>query len=262
MGAHLVSQVLAHWTHVSDRAFRVLVRMAVTALDQPKDGRPPKIYHGGRDLLAMALRTDKGTPQTRYRAVKRAVAELIEEGAIKHLASGWAGQKAVYRLTLERAGSPAIDDPDDGSMGGQFSPPEGGPTSPPMGGQNDQERGAAEAPPRNQEDQEEELAEEKTGFSTTTSHPSRATPKPTPDRCPKHHIRLKPRADGEEACAFCRAGIPAMTPEASPDHEPDPPPTRPLRCGHGQPITGKEQCADCLAEGAAPVIDLSTRRTA
>lgn len=78
MGARLVSQVLARWTHVSDRAFRVLVRMALTALDEPNNGTPASVYFGGRDLLAMTLRRERGGDlDTAYKTVKRAIADLI-----------------------------------------------------------------------------------------------------------------------------------------------------------------------------------------
>lgn len=171
MGANLVMQVFAGWTHVSDRAFRVLVRMAVTALDNPGKGQAAGIYHGGRELLAMSLRSDKGSADTRYRAVKRAVAELTEAGAIEHLATGWAGQNAVYRLTLNR--SKAASGPKE--MGGLIGPPKGGPTSPPMGGPSGTEWGASEAPPRNHKEPLEERGEEEGAAVSTSSHPPRAT---------------------------------------------------------------------------------------
>jgi hypothetical protein len=160
MGATLVAQVLAHWTHVSDRAFRVLVRMAVTALDTPSKGKPAGIYHAGRDLLAMSFRSEKGSDETRYRAVKRALAELSEEGAIRHVQQGWAGHNAVYRLTLEPK-----------EKGGQISPPKGGPTSPPKGGLSGTEWGARGTPPRNQEEPLKERDEEEVVDVPTTSHP-------------------------------------------------------------------------------------------
>src|SRR5262245_54468810 len=46
MGAHLVGMVLASWSHVPDRAFRVLVRMAHTALDAAKEDQPSERYFG------------------------------------------------------------------------------------------------------------------------------------------------------------------------------------------------------------------------
>lgn len=164
MGATLVAQVLAHWTHVSDRAFRVLVRMAVTALDTPSKGKPAGVYHAGRELLAMSFRTDGGSDETRFRAVKRALAELSKEGAIQHLQQGWAGHNAVYRLTLEPK-----------EKGGRISPPKGGSTDPPKGGLLAPERGVSEAPPRNQEEPVEEREEEEVVEVRTTSHPPRAS---------------------------------------------------------------------------------------
>jgi len=207
MGANLVTQVLAHWTHVSDRAFRVLVRMAVTALDNPTPKQPAAIYRAGRELLAMSLRSE-GNASTRYRSVKRAVAELTEAGAIEHLTTGWAGQNAVYRLTLDRSKSAVEPD----RMGGLSDPPKGGLSDPPMGGQNDTEWGVAQTPPRNQEEFLGERDEEERADLRTTSHPPRAAPnlnpKPTPARCPDHHIPLKPRSDRTEACPMCRRGVP------------------------------------------------------
>jgi len=201
VGANLVMQVSAGWTHVSDRAFRILVRMAVTALDTPSKGQPAAVYHGGRELLAMSLRSE-GSDETKFRAVKRAVAELSEAGAIEHVASGWAGQNAVYRLTLNRS-RPAVEPTE---MGGLIGPPKGGRTSPPMGGQSATERGVAEAPPRNQEEPIREREEEEGVAVSTTSHPPRVTP--PSNRCPNHPIRLKPRADGLNPCPLCRAGAP------------------------------------------------------
>src|SRR5947207_15797767 len=56
VGAALMTYVLMRWTHVSDGAFRVLTRMAVTALDEPSNGNPAEMYFAGRELLAMSLR--------------------------------------------------------------------------------------------------------------------------------------------------------------------------------------------------------------
>jgi hypothetical protein len=161
--------------------------MALTALDKPQNGHPAGIYRGGRDLLAMTLRSG-GSDETKYRAVKRAVAELTEAGAIEHIATGWAGQKAVYRLTLDRRGAatafdeeggssdPPFTDLNDMEMGGPYDPPEGGSSDPPMGGQSVPERGVPATPPRNQEEVIQEREEDNWGSATPTSHRSRATP--------------------------------------------------------------------------------------
>lgn len=214
VGANLVSQVLAHWTHVSDRAFRVLVRMALTALDKPTDKQPAAVYHGGRELLAMSLRSEKGSASTRYRAVKRAVAELTDAGAIRHLQAGWAGQNAVYRLTLDRARARDENQSGPEPMGGPTSPPEGGPTSPPMGGPSGTEWGAPEAPPRNQEELPDEREEEEVVDLSTTSHPPRATAGEDAevisltDR--RKRIRDQAKADIAAKAAGVRARVAAM----------------------------------------------------
>jgi hypothetical protein len=178
MGAHLANKVLAHWTHVSDRAFRVLIRMALTALDKPKDDKPASIYFGGRELLAMTLRTDKGSDRSRYRVVARVLAELVEAGAVERADSGRQGHNAVYRLTLSR-GRAARKRPAEGTpQGGQSDHPQDGQFSHLEGGQSDPPRVADLATPRNQEEPLEELLKEKRGDLQTASHPPREPEEP------------------------------------------------------------------------------------
>jgi hypothetical protein len=212
MGAELVGLVLVRWTHVSDRAFRILIRMALTALDSPKDGNPAATYRGGRDLLAMSLRTDKGTLETRYRAVKRAIAELSEAGAIQHIHGGWAGQRAVYRLTLQGARAIDADPSVPERKGGQIDPPKGGRIDPPVGGLYNVERGASETPPRNHEEPIQERGQEESVDLQPSCNAPRATasdpaepisPPLRPARCP-HGFAPKARPDGRPACALCR----------------------------------------------------------
>lgn len=167
MGANLVSQVLANWTHLSDRAFRVLVRMALTALDSPTAKQPAAIYHGGRELLALTLRSQGGSERTRNRSVAEAVAELTEAGAIEHLATGWAGQKAVYRLTLAPSESEG--------MGGPQAHPMDVPTDHPMDVPTARKWMGPEPTPRNQEEPIEERDEEEGVDLSTASHPPRAS---------------------------------------------------------------------------------------
>lgn len=171
MGASLVARVLTSWTHVSDRAFRVLVRMALTALDKPTEDTPADHYFAGRELLAMALRSDGGTEQSRFRVVARVVAELVEAGAIERTDSGRTGHNAVYRLTLGDAAAARKRR----NQGGQISHPQGGQIDHLKGGQIGPDRVAKLATPRNQEEPLEELSEERRGSSTTASHPLRAS---------------------------------------------------------------------------------------
>jgi hypothetical protein len=163
MGGHLVKLVTTRWSHISDRAFRVLTVMAVTALDAPTDSCEAGVYFAGQEPLLAALRNERGgTRETRERTVKKAITELIKEKAIERVVTGRVGRKAIYRLRLDGAAgvdlpgriegdsqSPPVGDPQGPAQGGRWSPAEGDPQGP--------RRGTAGVPPRNhREDQEKE----------------------------------------------------------------------------------------------------------
>ncbi len=147
MGASLVGAALARWTHVSDTAFRILVRMALTALDNPSaDGRKPAAtYWGGRDLLAMSLRRpwpeggDERSMNARkniHRDVRRALEELAKEGAIEVVDTGRAvrqGNRQVYRLRLLPGLQEGVKAP---PQEGAWAPPEEGGIPHQGGGEN------------------------------------------------------------------------------------------------------------------------------
>lgn len=101
MGAALAVRVYVQWKHLPDRPFRVLVRMALMALDDDPD---PK-YFGGRELLIDALGLDpaKGTSG---RMATRAVSDLVKAGAIERTKSG--GRRMEYTLTLDRKPAPVV----------------------------------------------------------------------------------------------------------------------------------------------------------
>jgi hypothetical protein len=109
MGAQLVAQVLVYWTDLSDPAFRVLMRMAVTALDNDsKNGKPAGRYFGGRELLMMSLRAPYVAPDADPKAhhslviqVGKAIRELKKRGAIEPLVEHpQIGRRQVYQLVL------------------------------------------------------------------------------------------------------------------------------------------------------------------
>lgn len=228
MGAQLVSEVLTRWTHVPDRAFRVLVRMALTALDQPQNGQPAGVYFGGRELLDSAMRPTRGTPETRYRDLKRAVAELVAAGAIERVGGAGPRHNQVYRLTLtvavQRGGSgpphsidiPPVDNsPVDSPMGGRTTPPVGDSTTPPVGGAQCPEWGGSEPPPRNHEEPMEELSEEPSGDLSSKVAVSRAraeqqTQKISGEECPTCGVLLDP----DRMCRnrHCTAAVAAVIP--------------------------------------------------
>ncbi|MBM0275350.1 hypothetical protein [Micromonospora tarensis] len=146
MGARLVSLVLARWTHLPDRAFRVVVKMAHTALDEPSEGKPAAIYFAGRDPLIAVLRSERGGDRdTLDRTLKRAIGDLIKDMAVERVSAGRAGSNAVYRLTLLNTPASIGVRPCTVEIQGDT----GGPV-----------RGTAGVPPRNQEEPLEEPREE------------------------------------------------------------------------------------------------------
>lgn len=110
MGMKLVGMALTKWApHVPDRAFRVLVRMAMTALDEGTEEVPPNLYFGGKDLLLAVLRGERtGTLKSLERSLERAVKDLVELGAIERTNRAFFGERACYKLTL--MGPVRIDD--------------------------------------------------------------------------------------------------------------------------------------------------------
>ena len=141
MGARLVAQVFTHWTHLPDRPFRVLVRMAHIA----KDTNPVPIYWAGRDDLAQALGLTPG--EAAYQAVKRAVRQIVKAGAVEIEYLGHATKRTEYRLTVDRMprkkgvteSTPrgSVSDPQKGSVNdphrGSLSDPAGGQSVTPQG---------------------------------------------------------------------------------------------------------------------------------
>lgn len=110
MGARLVAEVLSEFTDVGYDAFRVLVRMAHTALDEDTKARPARLYYGGREVLAATLRPDvhdfeEGSKEWRGAEanVRRALRILIEAGAIERVGQAHTGERQVYRLILKRS---------------------------------------------------------------------------------------------------------------------------------------------------------------
>lgn len=141
MGARLVAQVFTHWTHLPDRPFRVLVRMAHIA----KDTNAKPIYWAGRNDLAEALGLVPG--EAAYQAVKRAVRQIVKAGAVEIEYLGHATKRTEYRLTLDRMppkkgvtqSTPrgSLSDPQKGSVDdphrGSLSDPAGGHSVTPQG---------------------------------------------------------------------------------------------------------------------------------
>lgn len=97
MGVRNASAVYVWWPHLTHRDHRLLVRMALSALD---DGQPP-VYFGGWQFLAESLGLDvKGNPNNAKEAVRRALSRLVKAGAVVSSGHARTGRRAEYALTL------------------------------------------------------------------------------------------------------------------------------------------------------------------
>ncbi|KUO21467.1 hypothetical protein AQJ91_09025 [Streptomyces dysideae] len=175
MGAQLVALVFARWTHLNDTDFRILMRMALTALDQERDGAPPHLYFGGHRLLAESLRRPfpqgdseqaRKARQNILKDVQRSVKRIAAEGALEVVDTGRVvrqGEARTYKLTLWTRGgvmsppSGGVENPpstpsteqNDLTSGGVLSPTSGGVLSPTSGGVLSPHEGGFSTPPRN-----------------------------------------------------------------------------------------------------------------
>lgn len=116
MGATLVLLVMDQWGHLPEREYRALMRMAVTALDKPANGKPAAMYYGGHLRIARTWRqpfphgdteADRKRRDNILREVRRVCDNLIEAGAIQKAEMEQAvriGTAQAYHLTLCRAG--------------------------------------------------------------------------------------------------------------------------------------------------------------
>lgn len=106
MGAGNVKAAYAHWGHLDHAPMRVLVFMAVTALDETE----PRFW-GGREVLSCALGrivaddtttdpTEIAERRAAFKALDRTLAALQKAGAISVVSRPCRGRNAVYGLNL------------------------------------------------------------------------------------------------------------------------------------------------------------------
>ena len=107
VGADLLVEAVARrptW-NISARAFDVLARMCLTALDKPNGDNPGRLYFGGWIPLAMMLGYDapnEGEPLAKNseEAVRRAIKELTDAGLIKRLDDQSNYRFTAYQITM------------------------------------------------------------------------------------------------------------------------------------------------------------------
>lgn len=97
MGIEIVKASIVHGKRLSGNAYKVLVVMAMSALDKPKDGRPASLYWGGWDALAVALGYDDAARGSAgHNAVARAVRELKKARHVTGMGEARTGSRQSY----------------------------------------------------------------------------------------------------------------------------------------------------------------------
>jgi len=144
MGIELVKAVSALGAHLPARPFKVLLRMALVALDRPSDGRPARLYFGGWEVLAFAMgydvpaenKADAAVTARRAKLqeyVRLAVQQIDKAGLIDRLVEHPRdGDRQVYRLCLDPASAPSIQGGSSPLERGGLSPLRKGVLQPPQ----------------------------------------------------------------------------------------------------------------------------------
>ena len=88
---------------LGNTAARLLNHMALECWDEQHGVQAPRRYYAGRESSGIALgfgAPHNGT-EAAHRAVKRAVRELIDRGAIRRVRAGGRGETSEYELLLD-----------------------------------------------------------------------------------------------------------------------------------------------------------------
>lgn len=105
MGIRLVGYALsANWAHLSERARLVLAQMCYVAKDTTTNGHAPATYWGGHHALIISVlgkdpdALSPGELIAAQKAIKRAIRELSDAGALTLQTPAARGRTAVYRV--------------------------------------------------------------------------------------------------------------------------------------------------------------------
>lgn len=97
--------LVAAQLQLGNTATRLFLHMALECWDDERGQQQPRRYFGGREYSAIALgfmAPSNGSPAA-HRAVKRAVHELVDRGAIRRVRAGGRGLNAEYELMVDSA---------------------------------------------------------------------------------------------------------------------------------------------------------------
>lgn len=88
---------------LGNSATRLLLHMALECWDEERGDQQPRRYFAGRESSAIALGflAPSNGSEAAHRAVKRAVKELVDRGAISRMRLGGRGETSEYELNLD-----------------------------------------------------------------------------------------------------------------------------------------------------------------
>lgn len=88
---------------LGNTAARLLNHMALECWDEQRGEQAARRYFAGRESSAIALGfgAPHNSSEAAHRAVKRAIRELIERGAIRRIRLGGRGETSEYELMLD-----------------------------------------------------------------------------------------------------------------------------------------------------------------
>ena len=119
VGVEIVKASIVYGSRLSGNAYKVLVAMAMSALDKPSNGRPASLYWGGWDGLAVCLGHDGAERNSQgHKAVKRAIKELREGLHISPMHDAHRGVAQTYMVHPGGLGKGAQDGPVKGAQDG------------------------------------------------------------------------------------------------------------------------------------------------
>jgi hypothetical protein len=210
MGARNVSACFVMYSDLPHRAFRLLVHMALTSLDdEGQDGRSARRYYGGRDAMVAALGFDVTSAEgldSGRRAARRVLVELEQAGAICDRTTGANGRRAEYQLALDPLGRRVATTP---QQEGRHNPPKEGRHNPPKEGRHN--------PPKENRGTTEESRHPGQPSPRTSSHLALVVPVDNDGEVDSEYTRARVALDAagvdrmERALALARENNPAAT---------------------------------------------------
>ncbi len=102
--------LVAAQLNLGNSATRLLLHMALECWDEQRGEQAPRRYFAGRETSAIALGylAPANGSAAAHQAVKRALRELVDRGAIRRLRLGGRGETSEYELNLDSSRPPVV----------------------------------------------------------------------------------------------------------------------------------------------------------